>query len=37
MGYARTQPTRRYAQQTPEAFGVRAADALARVGLVARR
>jgi hypothetical protein len=28
-------PTRRYAQQTAEALGVRAADALARAGLVA--
>ena len=30
-----TMPTRRYAQQTPEALGIRAADALARAGLVA--
>jgi hypothetical protein len=27
-------PTRRYAQQMTEALGVRAADALARAGLV---
>jgi hypothetical protein len=28
-------PTRRYAQQTPEALGERAASALVRAGLVA--
>jgi hypothetical protein len=32
-----TVPTRRYAQQTPEALGERAASALARAGLVADR
>jgi integrase/recombinase XerD len=36
LGHSSTVPTRRYAQQTPEALGVRAADALARAGLVAR-
>ena len=35
LGHSSTVPTRRYAQQTPEALGVRAADALARSGLVA--
>jgi integrase len=35
LGHSSTMPTRRYAQQTPEALGVRAADALARAGLVA--
>jgi len=35
LGHSSTVPTRRYAQQTPEALGVRAADALARAGLVA--
>lgn len=34
LGHASTLPTRRYAQQTPEALGRRAADALARAGLV---
>jgi integrase len=34
LGHSSTMPTRRYAQQTPEALGVRAADALARAGLV---
>ena len=33
LGHSSTMPTRRYAQQTPEALGVRAADALARAGL----
>jgi integrase len=35
LGHPSTMPTRRYAQQTPEALGIRAADALARAGLVA--
>ena len=35
LGHSSTVPTRRYAQQTPEALGVRAAGALARAGLVA--
>jgi integrase len=35
LGHSSTIPTRRYAQQTTEALGVRAADALARAGLVA--
>jgi integrase len=35
LGHSSTMPTRRYAQQTAEALGVRAADALARAGLVA--
>jgi integrase len=35
LGHSSTVPTRRYALQTPEALGVRAADALARAGLVA--
>jgi len=35
LGHSSTVPTRRYAQQTPEALGVRAASALARAGLVA--
>ncbi len=34
LGHSSTVPTRRYARQTPEALGVRAADALARAGLV---
>jgi integrase len=34
LGHSSTAPTRRYAQQTPTALGVRAADALAREGLV---
>ena len=33
LGHSSTMPTRRYAQQTTEALGVRAADALARAGL----
>jgi len=37
LGHASTVTTRRYAQQTTEALGVRAADALARAGLVAGR
>jgi len=35
LGHSSTVPTRRYAQQTTEALGVRAAEALARAGLVA--
>jgi site-specific recombinase XerD len=35
LGHSSTATTRRYAQQTTEALGVRAADALARAGLVA--
>jgi integrase len=35
LGHSSTVPTRRYAHQTPEALGIRAADALARAGLVA--
>lgn len=35
LGHSSTGPTRRYARQTPESLGVRAADALARAGLVA--
>jgi integrase len=35
LGHSSTMPTRRYARQTTEALGVRAADALARAGLVA--
>jgi integrase/recombinase XerD len=35
LGHSSTVPTRRYAQQTPEALGERAAAALARAGLVA--
>jgi integrase len=35
LGHSSTVPTRRYAQQTAEALGVRAAGALARAGLVA--
>jgi len=34
LGHSSTGPTRRYAQQTAEALGVRAAEALARAGLV---
>jgi integrase len=34
LGHSSTMPTRRYALQTAEALGVRAADALARAGLV---
>lgn len=33
LGHSSTMPTRRYAQQTPDALGRRAADALARAGL----
>ena len=36
MGHASTQVTRRYAVQTPDALGERAADALARAGLGVR-
>jgi integrase len=35
LGHSSTVTTRRYAQQTPEALGERAASALARAGLVA--
>ena len=35
LGHSSTVPTRRYAKQTPEALGERAASALARAGLVA--
>jgi len=35
LGHSSTVPTRRYALQTPEALGERAASALARAGLVA--
>jgi len=35
LGHSSTVPTRRYAQQTPESLGERAASALARAGLVA--
>jgi integrase/recombinase XerD len=35
LGHSSTVPTRRYAQQTPEALGERAASALARAGLAA--
>jgi integrase/recombinase XerD len=33
LGHSSTAPTRRYAQQTPAALGVRAAEALARAGV----
>ncbi len=33
MGHASTQVTRRYAVQTPDALGTRAAEALARAGV----
>ncbi|TAL06502.1 MAG: hypothetical protein EPO00_10945 [Chloroflexota bacterium] len=33
LGHSSTGPTRRYAQQTPGALGIHAADALARAGL----
>jgi len=36
LGHSSTLPTRRYAQQTPDALGARAADALERAGLVSR-
>ena len=36
MGHASTQVTRRYAVQTPDALGERAAEALARAGLAGR-
>ena len=36
LGHSSTLPTRRYAQQTPDALGRRAAEALARAGLTAR-
>jgi integrase len=36
LGHSSTDVTRRYAQQTPDALGVRAAEALARAGLVGR-
>ena len=35
LGHSSTDVTRRYARQTPDALGRRAADALARSGLVA--
>jgi Phage integrase family. len=35
LGHSSTDVTRRYARQTPDALGRRAADALARAGLVA--
>lgn len=35
LGHSSTMPTRRYAQQTPDALGRRAADAFERAGLVA--
>ena len=35
LGHSSTGPTRRYARQTTEALGIRAADALTRAGLVA--
>jgi integrase len=34
LGHSSTDVTRRYAQQTPDALGARAAEALARAGLV---
>jgi integrase len=34
LGHSSTMPTRRYAQQTPGSLGARAAEALARAGLV---
>ena len=36
LGHSSTMPTRRYAQQTPDALGRRAADALARAGVSGR-
>jgi integrase/recombinase XerC len=33
LGHSSTMPTRRYAQQTPDSLGARAAEALARAGL----
>ena len=33
LGHSSTAPTRRYAQQTPDALGRRAADALALAGM----
>ena len=36
LGHSSTMPTRRYAQQTPEALGRRAADALERAGVTSR-
>src|SRR5207245_10292323 len=36
LGHASTFVTRRYARQTPAALGLRAADALARAGMVPR-
>ena len=35
LGHSSTDVTRRYARQTPDALGRRAADALERAGLVA--
>jgi integrase len=36
LGHSSTDVTRRYAQQTPDALGARAADALLLAGLVGR-
>ena len=36
LGHASTQVTRRYAMQTPDTLGARAAEALARAGLIQR-
>ncbi len=36
LGHSSTMPTRRYAQQTPDALGLQAADALARAGVSGR-
>ena len=36
LGHSSTDVTRRYARQTPDALGARAAEALARAGLVGR-
>ena len=36
LGHSSTDVTRRYAQQTPDALGARAADALSLAGLVSR-
>jgi site-specific recombinase XerD len=34
LGHSSTSTTRRYARQTPDALGIRAAEALARAGLI---
>lgn len=34
LGHSSTEPTRRYARQTPDTLGIRAAEALARAGLI---